>query len=293
MEIMKMQEGLIQWFHYQEDREITFGKIENICIKLYEQHFPDKAIKNAKYDIFYPLLRYGVIEFSGNNKFGLSPTSVLVNRKYCLGFNLPSSVLEQLLEVNLVEIFPFIYLFDKDNKAKKILEDQNIEYSTFELSLLLKQIQPINKIVSSWREHSISDQNGFEYFNSRNTWTNQFNQETIGLFRTTNEVFARRLLKIDTYKWLNVSDRSSHIDSFNIAVCWSIINNNQDLSITYHHSDSILKIRNIYFPILIERLLFFNHCLNHGDFASKNYRLQAKDLKLLNKFFNNKIKTDE
>jgi hypothetical protein len=293
MEIVKMQKGLLQWFHYQEDREITFSRIENICIKLYEQYFPDKPIKNAKYDIFYPLLRYGLIEFYGYNKFGLSPTSILRNSTNCLGFNLTTDVLTELIDVNLVEIFPFVYLFNNDKKAKKVLEIHNINCTAFDLSLLLQQIQPINKIVSFWQEQSISNQNGFEYFSSKNVWTNQFNQETIGLFRTTNEVFARRLLKIDTYKWLNVSDRSSHIDSFNIAVCWSIINNNQDLSITYHHSDSILKIRNIYFPILIERLLFFNHCLNHGDFASKNYRLQAKDLKLLNKFFNNKIKTDE
>jgi hypothetical protein len=293
MGITKMQKGLLQWFHYQEDREITFNRIENICIRLHEQYFSYKPLKNAKYDIFYPLLRYGVIEFYGDNKFGLSPTSVLKNSTNCLGFNLTTDVLAELIDVNLVEIFPFIYLFNNDTKAKKVLQMHNINCLTFDLSLLLQQIQPINKIVLSWQEQSVSDQNGFEYFNSKKTWSNQFNQETIGLFRTTNEAFARRLLKIDTYKWVNVSDRSSHIDSLNLAVCWSIVNNNQDLGITYQPSDFRLKIRNIYFPILIERLLFFNHCLNIGDFANKNYYLQAKNLKLLNKIFNNKIKTDE
>ncbi|MEY4906083.1 MAG: hypothetical protein RLZZ292_3898, partial [Bacteroidota bacterium] len=127
----------------------------------------------------------------------------------------------------------------------------------------------------------------------KSEWNNQFDIQAIGLFRTDSVAYTRRLLKTDAYKWLNVPDRDSNIDAFNIAVCWSIIANNWDLNINYNKQNSQININTIYFPIILERLLFFNNCLNTGDFTQKNYYLQAKNLKLLNKLFNNKIKINE
>jgi hypothetical protein len=293
MEITKMQEGLIQWFHYQEDREISFSRIENICIQLHEQYHSEKPSKNAKYAIFYPLIRFGIIEFYGNKKFGLSPSAVLYNKQYCLGINLPQNSIDLLNSFNIKEIFTSIYIFDYSKETIKQLIADDIPCNNFELSDILGQIESIKKIVENWNVATVFETNSYQYFNPKNEWVNQFNNQTIGLFRTENQSYARRLLKIENYKWLEVPNRNSHIDAFNIAVCWSLIVNDCDLKVSYNKENSQILIKNIYFPILLERLLFFNHCLIIGDFTQKNYHLQAKNLKLLNKLFNNKIKINE
>lgn len=292
MEIAKMQEGLAQWFHYQEDREISFPRIDNICSRLYEQYCSETPSKNAKYDIFYPLLRLGIIEFYGNNKFGLSPSSVLYHKQYCLGVNLPKPILELLKSCNVNSVHNGIHIFDYSEEVIKLLSEHSIPCQKFELSDILRQVQPIKNVVENWNEAIVLETNGFEYFNQKNEWSNKFDAETIGVFRTESQAYANRLLKINAYKWLNVP-RHSNIDAFNIAACWSLIANNSDLKIAYNKADSQILINTIYFPMIIERLLFFNHCLTIGGFARKNYHLQTKNLKLLNKLFNNKIKINE
>ena len=89
MDVQKIQKGLLDWLWLEPNLLRPLSNIENVCIKLYEQYFPNQNSRNAKYQVFYPLLKYGRIEFYGNKNFGLSPSCALMTNKRVLFSNIP------------------------------------------------------------------------------------------------------------------------------------------------------------------------------------------------------------
>src|SRR5687768_15783123 len=94
MTTLELQTGLWQWFSLTPDDYRSYQAIDAICNRLYEQHHPDTSPKEARYQIFYPLIRYGIIEFYGNNQFALSPTTILESEASVLFLHVPNVALE-------------------------------------------------------------------------------------------------------------------------------------------------------------------------------------------------------
>jgi hypothetical protein len=290
MDIPKMQNGLLQWFWLNPLEQKKLIAIENICNKLYTQYFTETNIKKSKYEIFHPLLRYGVIEFYGKNTYSLSPTSVLFLDDLFLLVNFPEGLDIKNKVDSALDTGIGILVFEKNSKNSSIISEYSVPMLEFSASILLKQFVTINLMVQSWNNYEIFESENFSYFDSQ-SWTKKKNDPRNGVYRTFDEAYSPKLLRISTDVWKQIP-LENNLDAFRIAVLWGQIENNKPIEISYFRDSCKLKVGNIYFPILFERLLVLNSLL-HGmpmdSIRSHEYFLSEKEFSLLNALLKNKI----
>lgn len=297
MNIIKLQKGLLSWFWFEPEDYKSFSSIDNICINLYKQHlpeeyYPEKPSKNAKYEMLSPLIRYGLIEFYGNNKYRLSPSCALHSNSHIIFCNIPVLLQQKVNDLCIYNNELGIQVYKKSNAVVTFLKERVVPHSKFVLFDFLKAVSSFEKIINAWNDETVIDSNGYSFFCSNNTWSNNVLKPSKGLFKKSDEVYAQRVCKISGNKWKCIPSRESNIDGFNIAVIWGQIQNNWDIKIKYYVNESKLVVKNIFFPLVIERLLFLNTLLEgeyEFDFLKGQYFIRQKDFNILNKIFDNKI----
>jgi hypothetical protein len=294
MDIKKMQIGLIEWFKFQQIGFQKFYKIENIAKKLFEEYYPTWDSNHAKYKIIYPLIRYGVVEFYGDNKFALSPTCALYNDNYILTCNLSDTIKQKVLKYQILDSNIGIVVLKNTSNSNQILKDNLIILSKFSFGDLLMKVLSFEDIIKNWNKNIVIDTIGFQYYADDYKWKNITGPIKNGVYRKSSEVYSQRILKINEDDWYLIPLRDKNIDAFNIAVCWTISNGLKSVKISYNNSN--LKIENINFPVILERILFLNTLLNgkfeidvFNDKYQRNYYLSNNEFKILNNLFNNKI----
>lgn len=273
----------------------SFNSINNICVNLHKQYFsdedfPERSAKTAIYEMLYPLIRYGLIEFYSNNKYGLSPSCALYSDSNVLTCNIPFALYEEVIDKCIFDNYLGIKVFEKSMFHITFFKENFIPYSKFAFSDHLKMIS-LEKIINSWKDDTVIDSNNYFFFNYNNTWSNTLQKTPKGVFKKSREVYAQRTLKLSENKWKCIPARENNIDSFNIAAIWGQIQNSWDIKIKYHAKETKLVVKNIYFPIVIERILFFNTLLDRHDFDvfNREYLIKQKEFHILNELFDNKI----
>lgn len=294
MTIENLQKGLLDWFWFEPNQLKPLHNIENVCIKIYEQYFPTKNGKNAKYEIFYPLIKYGVIEFYGNNRYGLSPSCALHNNKFYLLSNIPVGLMDSKNEIRVYRNNLGIQKFENCPTIFSFIKKLNIPNSRFLFSESLSKISSFEKIIDGWIEDRVIESENYYLFDTYNKW-NSANKNLInGVYKKSIESYSQRTLKLSDTKWKAIPSREQNIDGFNIAVIWSQIQNSWNIGIEYYPTDERLIIKNIFFPLIIHRLLFINTLLESPvdfDALVNQYFINQRDFNSLNKLFNNKIET--
>ena len=292
MNIQNLQQGLLDWFWFEPNQLKSFNQIENVCFKLYEQYFPQNNVQNAKYEIFYPLIKYGVVEFYGNNKFGLSPSCALHINKFSILCNIPSGVTDRINGMPTYSNNLGIQVFENCAAIDLVIKELNIPNSKFIFSDSLREISSFEKIIDSWIEDRIIDSTNYYLFNANNKWSRSDKNIINGVYKKSEENYSQRTVKISQNKWKVVPSREQNIEGFNIAVVWSQIHNCWNIGIEYFPNDKKLIVKNIYFPLIIHRLLFINTMLESVqdfDIFRNQYFINHQDFNTLNRLFNNKI----
>jgi len=290
--IQNLQEGLLDWFWFEPNQQKSFNQIENVCFKLYEQYFPKKNVQNAKYEIFYPLIKYGVVEFYGNNKFGLSPSCALHINKFSVLCNIPSGVTDSINGMPTYNNNLGIQVFGNCAAIDLVIKELNIPNSKFIFSESLGKISSFEKIIDSWIEDRIIDSANYYLFNANNEWSPSDKNIMNGVYKKSEENYSQRTVKVSENKWKAIPSREQNIEGFNIAVVWSQIHNCWNIGIEYFPNDKKLIVKNIYFPLIIHRLLFINTLLKSVldfDIFGNQYFINHQDFNTLNRLFNNKI----
>jgi hypothetical protein len=297
MDILKLQKALLDWFWLEPNESKTFRLIDNVVTKLYEQYFPNGKFKNAKYEIFYPLMRYGVIEFYGDNSFGLSPSCALYNTNVVFCMNIQLHINDNIDSTIIYSNESLgITTYKKCSMSNSLFRKLNVPYSKFLFSELLNKISTFEKILNSWTDDTIIDATNYYFFNSRNTWSINNSSYINGVYKKGEENYTQRVIKISENKWKHIPLKEYNIDAFSIAVIWSQIQNHWDIGIKYFPTEKKIVIKNIFFPIVIERLLFINTLVEFGldfNFLDRQYHINDQDFKVLNKLFDYKIEINE
>jgi hypothetical protein len=130
------------------------------------------------------------------------------------------------------------------------------------------------------------------YFSSKYSWVACPQELLLGVYKKSEEIYSQRTIMLDETVWKDVPNRSENIDAFNVACMWSHIENGWDLGIQYDMRYSKLRIRNVFFPFVIERQLFLNTLLEGAldfDFLNREYYLKQSEFILLNQLFSDQI----
>jgi hypothetical protein len=288
MNELGVQTGLWKWFTAFPSEHRSLSSIENRCRNLWIQYAGNEENATlAKYYYFYPLLRTGVIEFYGENKFGLSPSTLLYTNTKSLFIN-PNIILMHQLELKTES--PGCFMKDFSHEDISLCERLNIPVRNFILRNLLNRITHFEKIIKSWPIAKITDTQGLAYFS--NEWNPTIFDSKIGIYQRSGIVYSRRYFYSDSNQWVAIPDRAQNVDAWNIAVMAGKILNETRLKITYLRGPSILKINEPYFPILLERMLYLNTILNFTaglNISKREYFINGTDFDMLNRLTNNLI----
>jgi hypothetical protein len=289
--IKRLQEGLIHWFSLDPASLKSLRNIENICTNLFQQYFPLEKPERAKYKIFYPLIKYGIIEFYGNNSFALSPSCALHNNELVLFINVSTLDSIEKDSESYNTNYSSLKLYKNTEDKFSLLNRMTIPYNKFLLSKSLLIFPSIKSIINSWTDEVIHNSNDHYFLNANNKWVPCTYPLPIGVHRKSKEVYSQRILKL-AGKWKCIPSRENNIDAFNYAVVWGQIQNGWDTGINYFPLNDTLVVHNTFFPIILERLLYINTLLESKpqiEMSNRQYFINQKDFKLLNALFENKI----
>ena len=257
-EIIDAQNLLLKWFKAQGGEHFSLTKIKFICRELNEQFDLQLATKDAYYRIALPLIRLGLIDFYGLNRMALAPSTFLINAENVIGINIPDRLNKTLKKENIegyvgefeMMRFPIKYR----STIQKIAIENHCPIKPTNQQGILKKLPSLKKVALTLLDSKIMllEIANFEYLSFNEGWTKS--SQLPGIYRATKDVFSNRYF-FDGKDWF-AFDSTQNPDTFNILACYTYLLNDWDLGISYCAQTKKLIVKQIYFPILLSRLLF-------------------------------------
>lgn len=290
MRTVDLQKGLWQWFALDPVNSRSFTAVNAVCTQLYSQYRPDQPGKNARYHLLYPLLRYGIIEFYGDNRLALSPTAILEGDHGVLFLHVPGVESALAKETPLFSLTG-LSVYTKSGAVRSFLKETGIPASTFRLRESLGRFPALDTVVKEWPETTLLDLERCYHFNDANSWE-LVTPVKKGIYKRSAEPYVQKMLLLGSDQWKVVPKPEQHIDAFSIAWLWSQLQNGRTVEITYLPKTQLLIVNIPFFPLLIERLLFVHTLLNKKDLIDplkRQYFMTPDEFKTLNHLFQNRI----
>ncbi|MET4141461.1 hypothetical protein [Pedobacter sp. UYP1] len=293
MMIIDLQSAILEWFWFEQDKYKTIFKIEKRCKDLFHQFYPNQPVSNAKYQLFYPLVRYGMIEFYGAGKFALSPTCALVSANFILLINLPTTLRRSLDEINSFSE-PFLgyvrYPFSKP--LLQAIKNKKINCEEFDMGIMLRKLPSLVSLIKTWEKENVIDPTPFLFFDGK--WGKYPGETYLGVFKKSDLAYSQRVCRLGPDEWRVIPEQTQHIDAFSIAVLWSKTHCAKTIGASYITKTSKLVLTETFFPLAVERLLSINTMLNRIDSSAmtkRNYHVNQHHFRLLNHFLSNSIES--
>lgn len=258
---------LYNWIKQKED--ILYPQISASCRFLNEKY--NLNLKNPAFELFYPLLYSGVVDYRGEHRYHLTPNCIIGKRKGVNRIIVNPNHIEAMTPTNTVGLY-----FQKAAQNNT----EPINYS-FSLATILKTIPTLRDCVHSYKEKFNKDINGLKFLDNA----------TCGLipgeFNTNHFVDDKIVYKI-THPSINP-------DAINIAHCYHrVINKNRNGH--YDLKKKILRMYSFHLPFTIYRLLMIESLLSGIEPYVENYyyvfhNINKKSITQLNRIFCDSIKT--
>jgi hypothetical protein len=284
MKSFYLQKGIVEWFRAEPNSKKTLQAMQTVCVKLLAQISYNEGA-NYRYEIIYPLLKLGVIEYYNDN-YRLSPSCAIHKGSNVLFCNIPhiteaETPLHRILDTGLG-----IEVYESNRQSKLYLQQLGLTSSPFSLLQLLQNIS-LSGIVNEWPLVKVLETSGY-FFLTNNGWQPAKNVSP-GIYKTGKEIYAKRLLMMSDGNWRSIS---TNWNDFALAVLWTKIQNNERLHIQYSKKDGLIDLNKEYFPLLLERLLLLNTFLTGKSLAKYNHRqyyISSSEFAILNTIFKNRI----
>lgn len=280
----EMQEGLINWFRLIPDQLKSISAVENVCLKIWNQHMSDSPVIHPRHSLLSPLIRFGIVECYSNGQYGLSPSTVLVGNKNILLCNIPSCFSQNINDK--IEDFGnnSLVVIDRGKITLNTFIKSGIPVRKFDLYSLLSSILPLTTIMNSWTATIMIDGAKLFYLNENTEWTQRVGEWPIGIYKLGNESYSQKCVLLEDNNWRLIPSRKENIDAYNIAKMWLSIVRSEDIGVKYDATKYRITIDNKFFPFLIERLLFINSMINSNHLESvwdRQYSLRHGEMKIL------------
>jgi hypothetical protein len=288
-----MTKGLLDWFYFESEKFHSYRSIEKTCKRMQTEESGKNDDRYAIYDIFYPLLRWGIVEYYGDDRFRLSPTAAIMHGDKALVCHPPALLHDSLSSFQVSPLLPGINLYKYCREVTDLCKAFRIPLTKYDFSRQLRRVPTIGKLVRLWDREEILDTHGYLNFNDYSCWVNTNGQTPLpGVYKKSDRSFAGKIVKLSENDWRTVPQRKQQLGGFSLAVLWSRIQNNHDLGICYSKQSHLLAIHTHFFPLVLERLLFINTILSENsqtDIAKRIYHIDYRAFLWLNKIFHNEI----
>lgn len=283
-------ESLLYSFFIQSNSDslVSFQRINRFLSNI---QFDNEINKN-RLDSLYKLLNTGVIDYSGNSKYYMSPSIIINAENFKTGINLPNDVIEASND-KIITQNTGITIF---NIQEIVLNDWDIKIVNYKFENYLSNFISIFKIPLNW--DSVD-------FPANSIKIEKFDSILLNWKKIEEPILTNSLYKVYPYpndffeyyfnykqKWYRI--KAEEFDKSSLAKTILTLKD----KLVYNSASNIFSIpKHFPLPSFIEKLLFLNHCLSKGKFPeNRNYFIERKDLKKVNRvIFNNHIKiaTDE
>lgn len=270
--LKEAQEKLYQWLACFEKK--SYLSIRQNCDYLNIQY--GLGIENyAIWQIFYPLVYSGVIDYVGNGYFALTEQQIIDLKTHYVISN-PFEK-ENIYPTEITGIF-------RAEKSNYIPQSKVVGFNALNI---LSRYPSIKSIVDGFYE-SIVDEDKFEYHNFK-TKKGVAELKDGGLVRYFSDPG-------NSYQ-RQIPDKSVNPDALNIAYCYERVINQQDNGL-YSKSSKVLKLQSFGLPFMIYRVLMLE-MLSKNCYPSKYKNevifknIEPRLVKELNKIFCNTIAINE
>ena len=290
-----LQAGLFSWFLYDSENFRSYETIERICRKAFAPADADKDDKPTVYDIFYPLLRWGVVEFYGDNRFRVSPPAALGNKDRVLVCHSSAQMDRRLANHRLKPEILGLALFENCVEVQSSCKESNIAIRKIDIPWLLSKIHPLEQIILSWADDVVIDSTGYIAIGQCSPLReNRQTAPAYTIYKKSNKVYSANTIHTRDGVWKIMPDRKLQIDALSTAVLFCKIYNGLKIKVTYNEEKQVVSIQEFYFPILLERLLFINTMLSDNssaDIPGRAYHLEIGAFRSLNNIFHGAIQS--
>lgn len=282
----ELQALFFKWFKCYEKRNLN--QIRVATKNLLASYEYDT--KNSPFKIFYPLVRYGLIEFCGEGTYSLSsPILLFYPDNKAVGLNLKSIQIEKLKErfhIHSIDQFDIVRFTASEKELVTFSNEIDINFSKPNISECLSNFPKIGNVISNFK--TASTMFFAQYFNIENRkWEDNKNQ-TFGIFK--NNENAKKYFFIENGVTYSIPSYTQNPDARPIVDSYIYC---KQAGFKYDTKEKELNVGNINLPILIERLLrlasLFDTTVYAKEYNNQIYSNISKSTVLqLDRIFNTK-----
>lgn len=243
-----LQSLFLKWFKYHESRNLTQIRVAtNNLLASYEYE-----TKSSLFKIFYPLVRYGLIEFCGDGTYTLSnPNLLFYPDNKAVGVNLNSVQIEKLknsFHLHTIDQFGIVRFKAIEKEIVDFSKVTDIQLSKPNISEYLSNFPKIKNVISNFE--IASTMYFAQYFNiDIMKWEDNKNQ-TFGLFRNSENV--QKYYFIENGLTYSIPSNAQNPDARPIVESYIYC---KQAGFKYYSKEKKLDVGNVNLPILIERVL--------------------------------------
>lgn len=261
------QQQLYIWL--KEVGEVSYERIKQSCIYLNAKF--EYSLEKPTHHLFYPLLYDGVVEFSCNGKFCITPECVISKGK-TNHILVNSEITDSSLCITNIGIH--------SSRNAELMYHKN-RYD-FNLESILKQIPTVESCVLAYPE--VYNIKVSEFVNSN------------GVSKKNNDSQRYYFIDMQRGKCFVIPHQSMNPDAINIATCYERIIESMDNGI-YNITNKELRFRVRRMPILLYRALMLESLFcGKMPYIEKEYfvfnNISRKAYFELNRILCNSIKTN-
>jgi hypothetical protein len=254
--ITDLQVMLLNYFRFNAGKSIGFQSIKAICVGLSEQFLGIEkgSSGRAPYQIFLPLVRWGLVEFVGNGRYQLAP-SVLLNKAnqhvVVNGHENLVTAFKAAFPHGDSDAFGVLRFESKDaDQLARIAQEHKFRVSTPNVLAYLQNMRSVTAVADGWQLREVTERNGFQTFVENQGW--QRLSIAPGLIVGNSNPGGMRYIIGEDLGFRLIPSTKDHPDAFNIAVsaCRAIRQRSSGTakSRTIQDEDS-------FFPIILDRLI--------------------------------------
>lgn len=244
----ELQALFFKWFKCYESRNLNQIRVATKNLLAGYEY----ETKNSLLKIFYPLVRYGLIEFCGDGNYMLSnPILLFYPDNKAVGVNLNSVQIEKLknsFHIYRIDQFDIVRFEAIEKEIVDFSKATDIQISKPNISEYLSNFPKIRNVISNFE--IVSNMYFAQYLNVVNRkWEDNQNQ-TFGLFK--NSESSQRYYFIENNAIYSIPSSTQNPDARPIVESYIYC---KQAGFKYYSKEKKLDVGNVNLPILIERAL--------------------------------------